>query len=62
MNKLNLNNRTSKKSGANKVPNYALPIAFFTNLVAGAGILFARFNQVPINNRCPVLRSMAIAR
>ena len=51
MNKLNSNNRTSKKSGANRLLNYALPIAFFTTLVAGTGIWFARFNQVLINNR-----------
>ena len=51
MNKLNSNNRTSKKSGTNRLLNYALPIAFFTTLVAGTGMWFARFNQVPANNR-----------
>ncbi len=50
MNKLNQNNRTSKKSGASRILKYALPIAFFTTLVAGTGIWFARFNQVPANN------------
>ncbi|WP_146134066.1 hypothetical protein [Chlorogloea sp. CCALA 695] len=51
MNKLNSNNRTSKKSGTSRILNYALPTAFFTTLVAGTGIWFARFNQVPANNR-----------
>ena len=51
MNKLYSNNRTFTKSGTNRLLNYALPIAFFTILVAGAGIWFAHLNQLAANNR-----------